>query len=165
MRARLVLCILGCFALLSGCAADGGASDPRQGGLFSYRPKEYERRIQEREARVKTDSEEAGSARDERTRLQASVEAQERRNAETRKRLNAMNEDLVKTRRVLDAAKTQDARAQASLEEMRRRHAALSGRLGRLEKEADPSDTRAERERLDADIQRLKREAEALGAL
>ena len=76
-----------------------------------------------------------------------------------------MNAELAKTRRALDGVKTQDSHAQASLGELRRRHADLSGQLGRLEKEPDRPGAQAERERLDAEIQRLKREAEALGAL
>ena len=163
MYMRLLFCILGCCVLLPGCA--GGSSDPRKGGLFSYNPQAYERRIQEREARLNASSEEAKSAQEEQTRLQASVEERERRSAEARKRLETMNEELTKTRRVLDAVKTRDARAQASLDEMRRRHEELSRRRGSLEKEPDRPGAQAERERLDADIQRLKREAEALGAL
>jgi len=165
MRALFLLCVLGMCALSAGCAADGGNSDPRQGGLFRYSPKAYERRIQEREARVKAGSEEAESAREEQARLHASAEAQERRKAEAGKRLSAMNEELAQTGRMLDAVKARDARAQASLEEMRRRHARLSGNLGSLERSGDSSGAQAERERLDADIQRLKREVEALSVL
>jgi chromosome segregation ATPase len=151
--------------LLLGCAADGGTDDPRRGGLFSYNPKAYERRIQEREARLSASSEEAGAAQDERTRLEASVAAQERRKAEVRKKTDAMNAELIETRRALDAVKTRDARVQASLAEMSRRHTELSGQLGDLARNPDRPGAQAERERLDAEIQRLKREAEALGAL
>jgi chromosome segregation ATPase len=156
---------MGCCVLLPGCAADGGTTDPRKGGLFSYNPKAYERRIQEREARLSASAEEAGAARDEQTRLEASVAAQERRKAEARKKIDAMNAELTKARSVLDAVKTQDARVQASLDAMRRRHTELSGQLGSLAGEPDRPGAQAERERLDAEIQRLKREAEALGAL
>ena len=148
-----------------GCAAGSGTTDPRQGGLFSYNPKAYERRIQEREARLNANSEEAGAAQDEQTRLQASVAEKERRQAEARKKMDAMNAELGETRRALDAVKTRDARIQASLGDMRRRHAELSGRLGNLEKEPERPGVQAERERLDAEIQRLKRDAEALGSL
>jgi chromosome segregation ATPase len=165
MGMRFLLCFLGCCMFLPACAADSGSTDPRRGGLFSYNPKAYEHRAQEREARLNASSEDARSAQDEQARLQASLAAQERSNAEARKRLDAMNEELAKTRRVLDAVKTRDARVQASLGEMRRRHTELSGRLGSLEKELDRPGAQAERERLDAEIQRLKREAEALGAL
>ena len=165
MSVRFVLCIVGCCVLLPACAGGGGSSDPRQGGLFGYNPKAYERRIQEREARLNASSEEAKSAGEEQTRLQASVAEQERRKADARKRLDAMNEDLAKTGRVLNAVKTRDARAQASLVELRRRHEDLSRRHGALAKDADHPGAQAERERLDADIQRLKREAEALGSL
>jgi septal ring factor EnvC (AmiA/AmiB activator) len=164
MRMRLLFCILGSCALLQGCAG-GGTTDPRQGGLFSYNPKAYERRIQEREALLDANSEEARAAQDEQTRLQASVAAQERRKAEARNNMDAMNAELAETRRALDAVKTQDSRVQASLGEMRRRHMDLSGRLGSLEKDADRPGAQAERERLGAEIQRLRREAEALGAL
>jgi len=162
---RLPLCILGCWVLLSGCAADSGTTDPRKGGLFSYNPKAYERRVQEREAHLNASSEDARAAQDEQTQLQASVATQERRKTEAQQKINAMNAELAKTRRALDAVKTQDTHAQASLGELRRRHASLSGQLGRLEKEPDRPGAQAERERLDAEIQRLKREAEALGAL
>jgi chromosome segregation ATPase len=150
---------------VSGCAAGGGTTDPRQGGLFSYNPKAYERRVQEREARLSASSEDARAAEDEQARLQASIAARERENAEARKRIETMNADMAKTRRALDAVKTRDARAQASLDEMRRRHTELAGRLGSLEKDAGSPGAQAERARLDAEIQRLKREAEALGAL
>ena len=162
---RLLLCIVGCCILLTGCAADGGTADPRTGGLFSYNPKAYERRIQEREARLNASSEEAGAARDEQTRLEATVAAQERRKAEAREKTDAMSEELAKTRRALDAVKARDSRAQASLDEMRRRHADLSGQLGRLAREPERPGAPAERERLDVEIRRLKREAEALGSL
>jgi chromosome segregation ATPase len=163
---RLLLCMLGCCALLAGCAAGGdGDGDPRKGGLFGYDPQAYERRIHEREARVSTSAEEAKAAQEEQTRLEASVAAQERKKTDARKKMDAMNAELAKTRRALDAVKKQDSRVQASLDEMRRRHAELSGQLGRLEKEPDRPGAQAERERLDAEIQRLKREAEALGSL
>ena len=165
MRMLVLLCIWGCYALLSGCATSGGTTDPRQGGLFSYNPKAYERRIQEREARLSASSEEAGAAQDEQTRLQASVTAQEHRKAEARKKIDAMNAELTEARRVLDAVKTRDARVQASLGDMRRKHGELSWRLGSLEKEPERPGAQAERERLDAEIQRLKRDAEALGSL
>jgi len=165
MRRRLLPYILGCCVLLPGCAADGGTTDPRKGGLFSYNPKAYERRIEEREARLNVNAEEACSAQDEQAHLQASVAAQERRRAEALKKMDAMNAELAKARRALDAVKTQDSRVQASIGELRRRHAELSGQLGRLEKEADRPGAQAERERLDAEIRRLKREAEALGSL
>jgi septal ring factor EnvC (AmiA/AmiB activator) len=165
MRVRLLLCMLGCCTLLSGCAAGGGTTDPRKGGLFSYNPKAYERRIQEREARVDASSGEAKAARDEQAQLQASVTEQENRKAEAQKQMSAMNAELAKTRRALDAAKTQDARAQASLGELRRRHTELSGQLGRLDKNPDHPGAQAERERLDVEIRRLKQEAEALSAL
>lgn len=165
MRLCYLSCIVGCCAVLSACAVDGGTTDPRKGGLFSYNPKAYEHRIQEREARLNASSEEAGAAQDEQARLQASVVAQERKKAEAQKKMKGMNADLAETRRVLDAIKTRDSRVQASLTELGRRHAELSGRLGRLEREADSPGTQGERERLDAEIQRLKREAETLGTL
>ena len=165
MRRHLLPYILGCCVLLPACAVDGGTTDPRKGGLFSYNPKAYERRIEEREARLNVSSEETGAAQAEQERLQASVTAQERRKAEARKKMDAMNAELAKARRALDAVKTQDSRVQASVGELRSRHAELSGQLGRLEKEADGPGMQAERERLDTEIRRLKREAEALGAL
>ena len=162
---RLLLFIVGCCVLLPGCAADGGTTDPRKGGLFSYNPKAYERRAQEREARLNANSEEARAAQDEQTSLEATVAAQERRKVEARKKMDAMSAELAKTRRALDAVKARDSRAQASLDEMRRRHTELSGQLGSLEREPERPGAQAERERLGAEIQRLKREAEALGAL
>ena len=162
---RLPLCILGCCALLSGCAADSGTADPRKGGLFSYNPKAYERRVQEREARLNANSEEAKAAKDEQAQLQASMATQERRKTDVQQKIHAMNVELAKTRRTLDAVKTQDSHTQAALGELRHRHADISGQLGRLEKEPDHPTAQAERERLDAEIQRLKREAEALGTL
>ncbi|MDR0239061.1 MAG: hypothetical protein LBI88_02370 [Deltaproteobacteria bacterium] len=162
---RLLLCMLVGGVLLSACAADSGTTNPRKGGLFSYNPKAYERRVQEREERLNASSEETRAAQDEQTQLQASVAVQDRRKAEAQQKTNAMNAELAKTRRALDAVKTQDSHVQASLGELRRRHAALAGQLGRLEQEPDRPGAQAERERLDAEIQRLKREAEALGAL
>ena len=79
---RLLLCLCVCGALLSACAADSGTTDPRKGGLFSYNPKAYERRAQEREERLNASSEEARAAQDEQTQLQASVAAQDCRKAE-----------------------------------------------------------------------------------
>ena len=165
MYMRLHVCILGCCVLLSGCAADSGTTDPRKGGLFSYNPKAYEHRIQEREAHLNVRAEEVKAAQDEQTHLQASVTTQERRKVEMQQKIKAMNAELAKTRRTLDAVKAQDSHVQASREALLIRHADLSGQLGRLEKEPDRPGTQSERERLDAEIQRLKREAEALGAL
>jgi chromosome segregation ATPase len=162
---HLLLCIVGCCALLSGCAAGGGTAAPRKGGLFSYNPKAYERRIQEREARLNASSEEARAAQDEQTRMEATVAEQERKNVDARKKMDTMSAELAKTRRALDAVKARDSRTQASLDAMRRRHMELSGQFGRLEREPERPGKQAERERLDAEIQRLKREAEALGAL
>lgn len=36
--------------LLNGCA--GGTTDPRQGGLFSYNPDAYEKRLSDRESHL-----------------------------------------------------------------------------------------------------------------
>ena len=46
---KYVLCSLG-LLLLSGCA--GKTTDPRKGGLFSYNPDAYEKRLSDRQKQL-----------------------------------------------------------------------------------------------------------------
>lgn len=47
MKKRYILLVGTALLLLNGCA--GGTTDPRQGGLFSYNPDAYEKRLSDRE--------------------------------------------------------------------------------------------------------------------
>ena len=163
MAQYFVFALLACCMLAAGCAS--GSGDPRQGGLFGYNPKGHEQRIKERETRLASSNAEARAAQDEESRLEASLTVQERQKAQMQKKVKGMNDRLVKTRKTLDDIKAKDAAAAKTLADLHQRHAQLSGQLGRLESEAENPGARAASERLNADIQRLAQEAEALGAV
>lgn len=59
--------------LLSGCA--GTTADPRQGGLFSYNPDAYEKRLAEREKHLAT--------------IESDTAKQKRKSANLKKQLSA----------------------------------------------------------------------------
>lgn len=163
MGVRALLCIIAVSFLLPACAAQ--TDDPRRGGLFGYNPQGYERRIQDRETRLKASSDAASAEKEEQARLEASVATQEQQRGAIHIKLAQMNAELAKTRRALDETKAKDARSRSSLDDLRRRHADLSDRLNNLESRAgDPAAT-AESERLNADIRRLAKDAATLGSL
>ena len=167
MRRCLRNCLyaLACCCLSAACAVESGSDDPRQRGLFGYNPKGYERRIQERETRLTANRSENTAALEEGTRLEASTAAEGRKKTAAQQRLQTMNGQLAEIERTLGAVKAEDARDRHALEYLRARRSRLSGRLGVLEEREESPATRAESERLGMEIQRLAREAEALGAL
>ena len=62
MKRQLTISAVCGALLLSGCLG-ANTGDPRQGGLFGYSPKNYEQRIQDREARYEEVQEERPSCR------------------------------------------------------------------------------------------------------
>ncbi|MEA2048475.1 MAG: hypothetical protein U9O64_08540 [Campylobacterota bacterium] len=54
--------------LLNGCA--GGTTDPRKGGLFSYNPDAYEKRLSDRERRLSSIENDTAAQKSKTARLQ-----------------------------------------------------------------------------------------------
>ena len=64
--------------LLNGCA--GGTTDPRQGGLFSYNPDAYEKRLADREQNLSG--------------IESDTAAQKRKSAQLKKNLSSEKNKL-----------------------------------------------------------------------
>ena len=143
--------------LLSGCLG-ANTGDPRQGGLFGYSPKNYEQRIQDREARyeeVKEENaqlqEESASLEKRKNQKQASVAAQKRD-------LNQVNADIKSLKD--NIRREQAAPTAATGKNKAKKTAKVSAATG--ESEAQKA---AKIRRMQEELKRLEAEADALSRM
>lgn len=64
---KIYILVVFVILLLSGCA--GSTTDPRQGGLFSYNPDAYEKRLDDREAHLSAIERDTAKQKRKNTRL------------------------------------------------------------------------------------------------
>jgi chromosome segregation ATPase len=152
--------------MTAGCAT---TDDPRQGGLFSYDPEAYQRRIAERQARYDALSADTARQQQESKSLEAAANQKRAEKEDLTQRLAELDADLEKTQEKIKQAKVR-------AKDQERRRSQLTARLETLKQQrsgidasssADGSEAakKAEIERLQGEIDRLLKEAEALSRL
>ena len=135
--------------------------DPRQGGLFSYSSDKYERRIQDREARLASIEAEQAAEERENSRLFRDLATRQKEVAKLKANLNAEQKKIDQQLNLLkkDKAKTE----QASL--LARKNDAIRKESTRVEKLEDTEAKKREIQRLRQQLDELKMEADALSRL
>ncbi len=143
---------------LAGCA--NLTDDPRKGGLFSYSPEKYEKRLQDREATLAYE--------------EADLDRSLRTNADLKKRKAAMQKEVKILRqqnariekKLKQAKKSSDSETSARAAELLREQQQLKQETAKLA--AQNKETEAKRqevERLKRELQMLEEEADALSRL
>lgn len=144
-----------------GCAT---TDDPRQGGLFGYNPAAYERRIAERETKLAALKQEGASETQRTARLkQDQVRKQGEKDAATR--------NLAELDQQIDAIEQKISSTRIQTKAQQQKHDKISSRLDQVKrqmagaKSGDDAEKRQEIDRLNAEIDRLLQEADALSTM
>ena len=160
MKRSLAIPALCGALLLSGCLG-ANTGDPRQGGLFGYNPRNYDQRIQDREARNQ-------EAEAESTRLQeetASLEKQKRQkqaNVAAQKRdLNQVNAEIKSLKAKIRCEQAKPAAATGK-KTVKTRHVQTAPTAVTGETEAQKA---AKIRRMQEELKRLEAEADALSRM
>lgn len=146
---------------LGGCAA--GSTNPREGGLFSYNPQAYEKRLEERRSFLASEDYRAEENESQRLALESEKSVKSKRLAAEKKRLNSLKSDLQRSQNRLDNYKAKNASQEKELEELRARHRALQSKSTSLgdvdteEKRAELAKLRKEADMLKARIDKMNR--------
>jgi chromosome segregation ATPase len=144
--------------VLTGCAT---TTDPRQGGLFSYSPKAYEQRLQERRTTLSALDE---KNQQEQQSLEDEVKAKRQILAEQKSQLTALDTQLAETQQRIATYQAQSQEQTAQKVRLEREMRQAEARLRALEKEASasPQDVEAKQakiQQLRADIEKLSKVA------
>ena len=107
-QSKIFLALSLSLVLLGGCMG-GGTTDPSKGGFFSYNPEAYEKRIQEREARLAAIEAQQAKEREENTALQQAVGEKTLSVSEQQAKLRSMQSNVSSLQSKLNSAKKEDA--------------------------------------------------------
>ncbi len=148
-------------SFLSGCA--NMTDDPRKGGLFSYNPDKYEKRLQEREDRLAAIEEEQAWETQKNADLRRAKSQKQKEVANMRQKVR---NEQAKLDRQLQAAKKANGGANADrAAELMRENQQLKKELAQIEASKKSNEEKLrEIERLRGELEDLKLEAEALSS-
>jgi len=144
-------------ALLTGCA--GQTTDPRQGGLFSYNPQAYEKRIQDRREQLSDVDQSTQAADQQASALEAEKSSREKENAALRIQLKKLSASVASLEKEI---KSKQAKTKAQKKEQQRMLTEIntiksSSKLA--DEMDDPEEKRLELERLNQKREKLEKEA------
>ena len=149
------------LVVLLGASGCNMTDDPRQGGLFSYSPDKYERRLQDREARLA--SIEAEQAAEERQSYSLSRDLTVKQK-EVAKLKASLNAEQKKIDSQLNRIKKDKSKA-AQAAELSRKNAAIRQDAARIDTIDDNAAKKKEIQALRKRLEELKMEADALSRL
>jgi chromosome segregation ATPase len=152
--------------MTAGCAT---TDDPRQGGLFSYNREAYQKRIAERQARYDVLAADTARQQQESKGLEETANQKRAEKEELTQKLARLDVDIEKTQEKIKQTKV-------GVKDLERRRSQLTARLESLKQQRSTidagssayggeADKRVEIERLQREIDRLLKEAEALSRL
>ena len=149
------------LVVLLGASGCNMTDDPRQGGLFSYSPDKYERRLQDREARL------AG--------IEAEQAAEERQSSSLSRDLTVKQKEVAKLKASLNAEQKKidsqlnrikkDKSKAAQAAELSRKNAAIRQDAAHIDTIDDNAAKKKEIQALRKRLEELKMEADALSRL
>lgn len=102
------------FFALFGCTAST-ETDPRKGGLFSYNPNAYERRLEERRDELAKTEEDTAKARKKTEHLKSDKQARQAELESVSQQLSTLYADSEKLQRTLNQAKAVNATQEKEL--------------------------------------------------
>ncbi len=149
--------------LFSGCA--GLSTNPAEGGLFSYNPKAYEARQQERSNQVQQLQAERLQYEKDAVKLQKERDRQSAAVSRQEKQLKAVKSELAALSSSITALKkgTDEQRSRALV--LEKEHHRLQRSLADADKETDVQARREKIRRLQSELKTLEQEAEVLSNL
>lgn len=160
----LICCAL-LFYAFSGCTAST-ETDPRKGGLFSYNPKAYEQRLEERRGELTGIEADTAKVQEETERLKADKQSRQTEHDSVKKQLSTMYTDLGKLQRELCQAKTKNTKQEKDLARFKTEIASLRSQA--IQVNNSPKSDAAKQKKI-AELQKrmneLLEEAEALSGL
>lgn len=149
------------LVVLLGASGCNMTDDPRQGGLFSYSPDKYERRLQDREARLAS--------------IEAEQAAEERQSSSLSRDLTVKQKEVAKLKASLNAEQKKidsqlnrikkDKSKAAQADELSRKNAAIRQDAARIDTIDDNAAKKKEIQALRKRLEELKMEADALSRL
>ncbi len=149
------------LVVLLGASGCNMTDDPRQGGLFSYSPDKYERRLQDREDRLAS--------------IEAEQAAEERQSSSLSRDLTVKQKEVAKLKASLNAEQKKidsqlnrikkDKSKAAQAAELSRKNAAIRQDAARIDTIDDNAAKKKEIQALRKRLEELKMEADALSRL
>ncbi len=158
------LLALSLLILLVSCQT---TDDPRKGGLFSYNPEAYEKRLQQRRDELTRQQAIQAQAQQRRGELEATVARKEQRNRELRASLDGIDKQVAGLERTLAHTKALTAKQKAQQYRIASKLAELKDRLKMLQglPDQDLSAKQHVVDELKKRINQLLRQAEELSKM
>ena len=151
--------------LAAGCAT---TDDPRQGGLFGYNPSAYERRIAEREARLRVLQDEQAKQLEQAKLLEESAAQKRDEKDEAARKLADLDADLAKLERSVRNSKVRTKAQERQIAKLQSQLQTVKEQRGEMQYSSDTSN-QAEKQKqiedLQGQIDQLLKEAEALSKM
>lgn len=157
-------CLLIIFSL--GACASSTETDPHKGGLFGYNPKAYEKRIEERKAKLAETESDTQNAKQKSKLLDAAKNEKMAQHEALKNKLAALYSESGKLQKKLDQAKTANAGQEQELKRLQNEVTSLrSSTLKINTSSASDADKQKKIKQLQQKIDKLLEEAEALSSL
>ncbi|MDL2267275.1 hypothetical protein LJC46_04720 [Desulfovibrio sp. OttesenSCG-928-G15] len=151
-----VITALATLMLVTACQT---TTDPREGGLFSYSPKAYEKRQEERKSRL-------GQLKDEQQEHQAENESLSKSVADQKAKHAALNKKISGLNKEINSYKAANKAQQNKLNQLRSRQASLQKRANAVSGSSmSTAQKEAEAAKLQKDVDRLTNEFNSLSML
>ena len=149
------------LVVLLGASGCNMTDDPRQGGLFSYSPDKYERRLQDREARLASIEAEQAAEERQSSSLSRDLTVKQKEVANLKASLNAEQKKIDSQLNRIKKDKSKAAQAA----ELSRKNAAIRQDAARIDTIDDNAAKKKEIQALRKRLEELKMEADALSRL
>lgn len=163
----LIIRIVGALIILlnlGGCVST--ETDPRKGGLFSYNPKAYEKRIEERKTSLSETEAGTEQAKQEGRQLEANKQDKQTQQKALKDKLTALYAESGKLQKQLNQAKASNTVQEKELKRLKSDVASLrTNTIKANNSSASDAAKQAEITRLQKYMDELLKEAEALSAL
>lgn len=162
--AGIAAAVLMMFAL-SACVASN-ETDPRKGGLFSYNPKAYEERLEERKTTLAQTEADTEKAKQEGQVLEASKQEKIAVQEDVKARLSALYAETGKLAKQLDETKAANKAQETELASLKKQVADLRSQTIKVNNSGDSDPVKQEKiTQLKQRMDELLKEAEALSGL
>ncbi len=155
MTKRVLLCLSMVMAV--GCAT---TDDPRQGGLFSYSPTAYERRLEQRRQNLTALQQNQREEEERSQQLESGIQTRQALLDQERERIRLLDAELARLQQHINQRQTQTAAQKAEKQRLRQELKRLQAQVSALGHESPLA--QAEKE---SKIDSIKREIDELSKL
>lgn len=144
-------------ATISGCA--GQTTDPRQGGLFSYNPKAYEKRAQDKKDNVSKIEQSTQSAKEESSKLEANKSSQAKEKAALEAKLQELSSSIASLEKNVQESKAKTGAQKKEQKRIMEEIDSMKSSFKLADEIEDPGEQTLELERLKKKRDELEKEA------